>query len=240
VGFADPRPAGASTLSVGVFFNTGVWAMAATLSPGRFGLAMVIFFVIAAAFVVQGTLEHARPTLMAATPPSRHAQRLVGTPFEDMAHPVDVRPLTRSERINVMFVLAASQLVRILTVAFVTQMLFLLVGLVLLTPELLQEWSQHSPSYGSLLGYPVPVPQALTHMTFFLGALTFMYVSARAVGDGEYRYKFLDPLIQDLEITLLARNRYLNKPSTTTDADDRPGDDVREQHSAEPQSSRGA
>ena len=35
-----------------------------------------------------------------------------------------------------------------------------------------------------------------------------MYISARAVGDGEYRSTFLDPLIDDLHTTLTARNRY--------------------------------
>jgi hypothetical protein len=70
-------------------------------------------------------------------------------------------------------------------------------------------WSQHNPAYGTLLGYPIPVPQALIQMTLFLGALTFMYVSARAVGDGDYREQLLDPLIDELKVTLLARNRYL-------------------------------
>jgi hypothetical protein len=42
----------------------------------------------------------------------------------------------------------------------------------------------------------------------FLGALTFMYVSARAAGDGEYRAQFLDPLMDDLRLTLVARDRY--------------------------------
>ena len=42
----------------------------------------------------------------------------------------------------------------------------------------------------------------------FLGALTFMYVSARAVGDADYRTRFLDPLIDDLRLTLVARSRY--------------------------------
>ena len=42
----------------------------------------------------------------------------------------------------------------------------------------------------------------------FLGALTFMYVSARAAGDADYRKRFVDPLIDDLQLTLLARNRY--------------------------------
>lgn len=54
----------------------------------------------------------------------------------------------------------------------------------------------------------IPVPQALIQMTLFLAALTFMYIGARAVGDGEYRSRFLDPLIDDLRLTLLARSRY--------------------------------
>jgi hypothetical protein len=52
------------------------------------------------------------------------------------------------------------------------------------------------------------VPQASIQITLFLGASTFMYVSARAVGDGEYRSRFLDPLIDNPKITLPARNRY--------------------------------
>jgi hypothetical protein len=49
--------------------------------------------------------------------------------------------------------------------------------------------------FGLALGYPIPVPQALIQMTLFLGALTFMYVSVRAVGDGEYRYQFSTRLL---------------------------------------------
>jgi hypothetical protein len=130
-----------------------------------------------------------------------------------MPDPVEIHSLTRSERLNVVFILAASQLARIVTVVFVTQLLFFVVGLVMLTPDLLREWTQHSLTDATLFGYPVPVPQAFINMTGFLGALTFMYVSARSVGDGEYRHEFLDPLIDDLKLTLLARNRYLTKLS---------------------------
>ena len=35
-----------------------------------------------------------------------------------------------------------------------------------------------------------------------------MYISARAAGDAEYRSTFLDPLIDDLRATLIARHRY--------------------------------
>lgn len=59
-----------------------------------------------------------------------------------------------------------------------------------------------------MLGFTLPVPDSLIRMTLFLGALTFMYISARAAGDPEYRSTFLDPLIDDLQATLVARNRY--------------------------------
>ena len=196
-------------LSVLVFFNIAVWAMAASLTRARFVLALTIFLAIAAAFLVQETIEHAKPTLIAATASSRHAERLVDTPFEHMPAPAEVRPLTRGERFNVVFVLAATQLARVFTVAFVTWALFFIMGLVLTTPELVRTWTQHTLTYDILLGYPILVPQALIRVTMFLGALTFMYVSARAVGDGEYEHRFLDPLIDDLKLTLLARNRYL-------------------------------
>lgn len=73
-----------------------------------------------------------------------------------------------------------------------------MLGLILLSPELLAEWTRNGSSDGTLLGMTIAVPQALMHVTLFLAALTFMYVSARAVGDGEYRSQFLDPLIDDL------------------------------------------
>lgn len=88
--------------------------------------------------------------------------------------------------------------------------MFFVVGLVMFTPQLLSDWTQHRLTRAILFGCPIPVPQAFVNMTFFLGALTFMYVSARSIGDGEYRHEFLDPLIEDLKLTLLARNRYLN------------------------------
>lgn len=52
------------------------------------------------------------------------------------------------------------------------------------------------------------LPDSLIHICLFLGALTFMYISARAAGDAEYRSTFFDPLIDDLNTTLIARNRY--------------------------------
>jgi hypothetical protein len=41
-------------------------------------------------------------------------------------------------------------------------------------------------------------------MTLILATLTFMYVSARSVGDNDYKRDVLAPLVEDLHVTLPA------------------------------------
>ena len=191
-----------------VFFNSPVWLMAATISRRRLWLALVFLALIAAAFVVSITVDRFRPIMNANNPPDDSESRLAGTPFEAMPDPPETRPLRRGEQVNVMFMLAASQLAQILAVAVVTALLFFVLGLILLSPELLAAWTRNGSSDGTFLGMTIPVPEALIQIAMFLGALTFMYVSARAAGDGEYRAQFLDPLMDDLRLTLVARDRY--------------------------------
>jgi hypothetical protein len=60
------------------------------------------------------------------------------------------------------------------------------------TPQLVLAWTHTADIHGSVFGVEVPVPGALIQMTLVPWALTFMYVSARSVGDGEYRSELLD------------------------------------------------
>jgi hypothetical protein len=112
-------------------------------------------------------------------------------------------------------VLATSQLAQILLVAVVTATVYLILGLIVLTPSLLNEWTHTYKSTATVLGFTLPLPDSLIHLTLFLGALTFMYISARAASDVEYRSTFLDPLIEDLHTTLIARNRYRGAVAVT-------------------------
>jgi MFS family permease len=191
-----------------VFFNSPVWLMAATISRPRLWLALFFLLMIAAVFVVSVTLDRVRPILAAGEPGDNHAERLADTPFETMPDPATARPLSHLERFNVMFVVVASQLSQILIIAALTALLFLILGLILVSPELLAAWTRNGRSDGSVLGMTIPVPDSLIQITFFLGALTFMYISARTTSDAEYRTRFFDPLIDDLRLTLTARNRY--------------------------------
>lgn len=192
-----------------VFFNSPVWLMASTISRGRMWLALIFLSLIAAAFVVAVTIDRFRPVIEAPDAAVGRSTELADTPFSAMPDPTETQTLNRAERLNVIFVLAVSQLAHIFVVAIVTALIFLILGLILLSPEVLSAWTRgEGSSDGTFLGMTIPVPQALIQVTMFLAALTFMYVSAKSAGDGEYRKQFLDPLSDDLALTLVARNRY--------------------------------
>lgn len=107
------------------------------------------------------------------------------------------------------------QLAQIIAVAAVTAGIFFVLGVIVVSPAVLAEWTRGTESPNTeIFGITLPVSEALIRMTLFLGALTFMYVSAKSVGDGEYRKKFLDPLIEDVKLTLVARNRYRHSKPT--------------------------
>lgn len=194
-------------LTVLVFFNTYVWSMAATTSGQRLWLAMGFLVLIAVAFLFTGIADRVGPILgRSADEPAQTP--LQDTPFADLPDPQSADPLSRDERLNIMFVVLASQIVQVAMVALVTSAIFFTLGLIVLSPELLARWSPESEDHVVLFGVTVPVAQPLINVAMFQGALTFMYVSARAVGDGEYRADFLDPLVDDLRLTLAARSRY--------------------------------
>lgn len=195
-------------LTVLVFFNTYVWLMAAYVPRWRLWLALLFLGAIAVAFVTSATVDRVRPTLTSSTRPPKVDGALLGTPFHGLPAPAQRTRLSRLERVNVVFVLVLSQVLQVLAVAVVTMLIFGVLGLILLTPRLLAEWTRNGASDGAILGMTLPIPQALIQTTMFLGAMTFMYISARAAGDSDYRTRFLDPLIEDLTLTLDARDRY--------------------------------
>ncbi len=126
-----------------VFFNTYVWIMAATISGMQLLVAMVFLVSVAAVFVISGTVERVRPMLRSSAVVPAYSERLADTPFATMPDPKPdpdgsdpFRP-TWIERLNVVFVLATSQLVQISVVAALTGTLYLVLGLIVLTPELL-------------------------------------------------------------------------------------------------------
>jgi MFS family permease len=193
-----------------VFFNTYVWLMAANISGERLSLAICFLLGVAGTFVVSKTVERVRPLLHSTASLPDGGEKLAGTPFASTHEPATGSPLKRSERLNVVFLMAISQLIEILVVAGVGAAMYFILGMIILTPPLIKEWAHNTNTTSTVLGHAFPVPNSLIHMCLFLGALTFMYISARAVDDDDYRAMFLDPLTDDLHTALAARNRYLS------------------------------
>jgi len=196
-------------LTVLVFFNTYVWLMAAVVSRRRLWVALIFLFLIAAAFLLSSTLDKVRPILSSPDPMPEDPARLAATPFEHMPDDPQVDPLNRGERVNVVFIVGVSQLGQVLTVSLLTGAIYFILGLILISPRLLDSWTRgEGTSDGHLLGMTLPIPEALIQTSMFLTALTFMYLAAKAVEDKEYRAQFVDPLIDNVRLTLVARDRY--------------------------------
>jgi hypothetical protein len=66
-------------LAVLMFFNTYAWMMAATISERRLWLALLFLLIIAAAFVISGTLERVRPMLRLTATLPEDSERLADT-----------------------------------------------------------------------------------------------------------------------------------------------------------------
>ena len=82
-------------------------------------------------------------------------------------------------------------------------------GMIVVSPEVLDGWTRGAgrPD-GHLLGMTLPIPDALLQTSMLLAAITFMYLSAKAVSDTAYRAQFIDPLLDEVRLTLVARGRY--------------------------------
>ena len=192
-----------------VFFNTYVWLMTSLISRGRLWLGMGFLFLVAGSFLVTATMDKVRPLMAGADLTTGDDVALAGTPFDGVADPPESDPLSIRERLNAVFVVAASQLVHVLTVAAMTGGVFFVLGMILVSPPVLDAWTRgNGRPDGELLGMTLPIPDSLIQTTMLLSAITFMYLSAKVVTDTQYRSQFLDPMMADLRATMVARNRY--------------------------------
>ena len=192
-----------------VFFNTYVWLMTSLISRGRLWLGIGFLLLVSGSFLVSGTLAEVRRLAATREVLPGDSARLADTPFEGLPDAPDPVRLSFPERLNAVFVVAASQLVHVLTVALLTGSVFFVLGLILVSPEVLDAWTRgNGRPDGELLNMTLPIPDSLIQTTMLLTAITFMYLAAKAVTDAQYRSQFLDPVIDDVRLNLIALGRY--------------------------------
>ena len=200
-------------LTILVFFNSPLWTISSNLDGLRVGLMVLFLGGVATSYLIAGLLDSVAPLMWGAESDAS----------------VQRRPLTLAERVNVVVVAAVSQIIQAVSIAVVIGSLYLVLGLIVMNAANVNHLTGGGPTQGVWLGVTIPAPPALIRVVVFLMALTYMYICARAVGDGEYRSGFLDPLLADLRAALDARDRLLAErsggggtPATAEDADPAP------------------
>jgi len=191
-------------LTVLAFFNTSVWLVATNLDVPRMVLLVMFLALIAVSFLTAGT----RDSLATVTSMEGSGATEVPAPFTEMTHPEAPSALTVGERLNLLVVVVISQIVQVLLLAVLTGAVFFVMGLIVLNPAVLAKLTSGASSQSVWFGFTVPLSAAHLHVVALLTALTFMYVCVKAVGDGEYRRNFLDPLLEDMRRAVAARHRY--------------------------------
>lgn len=204
-------------LTILVFFNSPLWTISSNLDGLRVGMMVLFLGGVATSYLIAGLLDSVGPLMWDSKSNSG----------SDAS--VERRPLTLAERSNVVVVAAVSQIIQAVSIAVVIGSLYLVLGLIVMNAANVEHLTGGGPTQGVWLGVTIPAPPALIRVVVFLMALTYMYICARAVGDGEYRSGFLDPLLADLRAALDARDRLLaERPgrrgalATAEDADPAP------------------
>lgn len=172
-------------LTLLVFFNSTVWYISANLETARVWQLVICMAAIAFAFIVTESVHATRPLL---------------------ERP---QPLARSERVNGVAVIALAQSIQVLVLSALTGGLFFVMGLIVLNTAVLDHLTGGNALQVHWQDIALPIDRSLAHITVILIAMTFMYLSARAATDVKHRTEFVDPVLDDLRVTLDARDRYI-------------------------------
>lgn len=190
-------------LTILVFFNAPVWTVSSNLDALRTGLLAAFLGAVATSYLIAGLRDSIGPLMRS----WQEAPESGETPTAIANGGAGRRPLTRVERANVLLVAATSQIIQAAAIAVVIGLLYFVLGMIVLNPANVGHLTGGGPLQTQWLGVTVPAAPAHLRVTLFLMALTYMFICARAVGDGEYRSSFLDPLLEELRTTFDARDR---------------------------------
>ncbi|MDQ3787473.1 MAG: hypothetical protein M3422_09540, partial [Actinomycetota bacterium] len=197
------------------FFSTEMWQIADGLPRWRLWLVVAAFAVLAVLFMVVRLDEELRVMIdkVAAEKLGNLAGLLSGTPLASAVDgpPIAPLPLGRRERANITLVLFLAQLLQILVLSVLVFCLLIALGALAINGAVIDAWlgNGYSKIQGTLFGIALPLPRALVHVSLFLAAFSGLYFAASAATDDNYRVAFFEPLLDDVRVSLAARQVYL-------------------------------
>ena len=197
-----------------LFINTEVWMVAASLDGSVMWLTVLLFSVIAVAFLLV-RLPEEMEIFDRDLDPARVASGARGTPLEVAAASYaesSETDRTREEHIgglqkaNLVLVLLIAQAVQVLLLSLSVFAFFLVFGSLVMDPGVIDAWLGHPPT--PAFGRGARLSQELVQVSVFLAAFSGLYFTVYAVTDELYRKQFFTTIVRELERAVSARAAY--------------------------------
>ncbi len=196
--------------NVFLFFTAELWQAMNALPWWRLSLVFGLFAaitIVAAANRLGEEITRAEQELSA----RRLSEVAAGTPVAEV--PTDelerdgrlrATPLNGRQTRNLLVMLATRQLAQAAVVGVALLLFFIVLGLIVVTPDTAVLWIGSQPTPSRISGVPVAMPRNATLFAAF-GAMLFAVTS---MSDDEYRRQFFAPIINEIETTLAVRAIY--------------------------------
>ena len=207
-----------------LFINTEVWQVGSNLQPGALWLTVLLFVLLAFAFLLVRLPEEVDRTdddvdddlLLRAcrgTPLETAAEALVADPD---ANPAARAEVVGYERWNLVIVLVIVQVVQVLLVTLSVFAFLMVFGGLIMTEPVMEAWLGHPAT--RVLGIPA-VSVELVAVATFLSAFSGLYLTVSTVTDETYREQFFGSVMAELERAVGMRAVYLTlRANTAADA----------------------
>jgi hypothetical protein len=206
-------------ITVLVFFTADLWQLTARLTRERLWQTVGFLALVAIIFAVVTIQDEVRSLREDRAEPTPPASLLKGTPLAEYAEtaPVTPTPLSRPEKLNVVAVLLVSQAVQVVLFTAGIFAFFVILGVIAIPDDVAVVWSQETtcpngaqpPCAGTWFGVNTPLPQTLMQTSLFVAVLSGLYFTVNSSVDPQYRQRFFEPLIADLDISLAGRDVYV-------------------------------
>ncbi|MEV0678571.1 hypothetical protein AB0I60_18840 [Actinosynnema sp. NPDC050436] len=191
-----------------LFFTGELWQAMNNFAWWRLTLVVVLFSaitVLAAAARLRDEVGRVEQDLG----PDRLVAACRGTPLADLAFtgPLRATPLNGRQNRTLLLMLATRQLVQAALVGLALFAFFLVLGLLVVTPETAEQWIGAPPNYSTVLP---ALPTAMLRNATLFAAFGSMYFAITSMSDADHRKQFFAPILDEVERTLAVRAAYLS------------------------------
>ncbi|NUT51967.1 MAG: hypothetical protein HOV94_32440 [Saccharothrix sp.] len=190
-----------------LFFTGELWQAMNRLKWPRVSLIVLLFAaitVLAAAARLRDEIgrveQDLRPEILTAACKSTP---LAGV---EIAEPLAPKRLNGRQLRNLLVMLASRQLVQAAVVGLALFAFFVVLGLIVVTPEIAAQWIGEPAKESLIPG----VPSAMLRNATLFAAFGSMYFSVISMSDAEHRQRFFAPVLEKVERTLEVRAVYLD------------------------------